>query len=679
MAKKRSTARKTGLQAIREIPRLPAPQGIRVKELASRSFRLFCATFLKDQFYLGWSPDHEKAIRRIEHAVLTGGLFALAMPRGSGKTTLLEAACLWSMLYGHHKFVVFISADESLSEARLDSIKTQLETNDALVEFFPEVCYPIRALEGVATRCGSQHVQGKRTHIEWTAKKISLPTVAGSRASGATVRMSGVTGRIRGWKHVTASGETLRPSLALLDDLQTDESARSPAQCDYREQTVVGSILGLAGPNKAIACLMACTVIEKDDLADRFLNPERHPEWKSERFKLLYQFPKHMELWEEYAKILAEEVQAGGSGEKATAFYAEHREQMDDGAVVAWPERYREGEISALQHAMNLYFRDRKAFFAEYQNEPLVEQEQRPDVTADEIANRLSAVPRGKVPIQAEILTAFIDVHANLLFWGVAAFASDFRGWVIDYSTFPEQTRAYFQLRDAPRTLAATYPGKALEARIYEALTEVCGKILGRGWVREDGAEMRVQKCLIDANWGQSSDTIYQFCRESPHAAVLMPSHGRYVGASGAPLSSAAKKPGEIVGQEWRIPLSQGKRAIRYVVFDTNYWKSFLFERLKTHPAQPGALLLFGSDPDAHRLFADHLTAEHPVETTAKGRTVQEWRLYPGRDNHFLDVAVGLCVAASICGAGLRKSAVTIKEERKPKKLGDFIYRRPQA
>ena len=46
---------------------------------------------------------------------------------------------------------------------------------------------------------------------------------------------------------------------------------------------------------------------------------------------------------------------------------------MDDGAVVAWPERFNHDELSAVQHAMNLRLQDERAFWAEYQNEPLPE------------------------------------------------------------------------------------------------------------------------------------------------------------------------------------------------------------------------------------------------------------------------------------------------------------------
>lgn len=47
---------------------------------------------------------------------------------------------------------------------------------------------------------------------------------------------------------------------------------------------------------------------------------------------------------------------------------------MDEGAVVAWLERFNHDELSAIQHAMNLKLQDEAAFFAEYQNQPLPEE-----------------------------------------------------------------------------------------------------------------------------------------------------------------------------------------------------------------------------------------------------------------------------------------------------------------
>jgi hypothetical protein len=53
---------------------------------------------------------------------------------------------------------------------------------------------------------------------------------------------------------------------------------------------------------------------------------------------------------------------------------------------------------------------------------------------------------------------------------------------------------------------------------------------------------------------------VYQFCRQSQHAAVLTPSHGRFVGASSIPFSEYRRKRGDRVGLNWRIPSVHGRR-----------------------------------------------------------------------------------------------------------------------
>ncbi len=47
---------------------------------------------------------------------------------------------------------------------------------------------------------------------------------------------------------------------------------------------------------------------------------------------------------------------------------------------------------------------------------------------------------------------------------------------------------------------------------------------------------------------------------------VIIPSHGRFVGASSLPFSEYRRRPGDRVGLNWRIPNVHGKRAIRHVV-----------------------------------------------------------------------------------------------------------------
>jgi hypothetical protein len=195
-----------------DIGKLPEVNDTELKDRCRRNFRLFCESYFPLCYNLEFSEDHLRVIERIEQAVLHGGLFALAMPRGSGKSSLAETACIWAILYGHREFVTLIGSDESHALDMLESIKTELESNELLLSDFPEACFPINALEGISNRCSGQLYNGKRTQISWTSNEIVLPTIEGSAASGAIIRVSGITGRIRGMKFKRPDGKTVRPT-----------------------------------------------------------------------------------------------------------------------------------------------------------------------------------------------------------------------------------------------------------------------------------------------------------------------------------------------------------------------------------------------------------------------------------------------------------------------------------
>ena len=651
----------------RDIGPLPEVVNPDRKAACERNFQLFCESYFPETYALAWSPDHLKVIEKIETAVLRGGLFALALPRGSGKTTITESAALWSMLYGHREFVVLIGATESAALELLDSLKTELEVNERLAEDFPEVCYPVAQLEGIANRCAGQLYKGERTRITWTSNEIVLPTVEGSRASGIIVRVVGITGRIRGMKFKRSDGRSVRPSLVIIDDPQTSESAGSLEQTRKRVRVLAGDILGLAGPGQKISGIMPCTIIRPGDMADIILNRNTHPDWNGEKTRMVYRFPTNMKLWEEYAEIRAEALRTEGNFQKATEFYLANREAMDAGAEVSWEARFNHDEVSALQHAMNLKFQDESAFMSEYQNDPL------PDDTADdsllsvdEICAKINGLARRRVPLKCDRLTMFVDVQKALLFYVVIAWAEDFTGAVIDYGSWPDQHRHEYSLADANPSIQTLFPKAGFEGALYAALSALTDECLGREWEREDGAVLKIERALVDANWGQSTDVVYQFCRQSSHAGVILPSHGRYVGASSKPMTEYRKQQGDRLGFNWIIPNVAGKRAIRHVIYDTNYWKSFIHARLAVPVGDKGSLTLYGRIPGAHQLFAEHLTAEYRVKTQGRGRTVDEWKLKPqSHDNHFLDCVAGCAVCGSMLGASLPET-LPAKLDRKP-------------
>ena len=653
----------------RDIGELPVVENAERKEACKNDFKKFCETYFPEVYQLEWSNDHLRAIEKIQKSILDGGLFALAMSRGSGKSSLTETAAIWAMCYGHREFVVIIGASESAALEILDSIKTELEVNEHLAADFPEVTYPIKCLDGIANRCAGQIYKGERTRITWTANEIILPTIAGASSSGVLVRVAGITGRIRGMKYKKPDGRTIRPEFVIIDDPQTTESADSIEQTRKRVRVLAGDILGLAGPGKKIAGIMPCTVIRPGDMAEQILDKSKHPEWNGERCKMMYKFPTNEELWNKYADLRADELREKGTFEEATQFYLDHQAEMDAGADVSWPARHNYDEVSAIQHAMNLKLTDEAAFWAEYQNEPLPEDlgtdEQ---LTTDGIVNKLNGLSQRAVPTAATHVTMFIDVQKTLLFYVVCAWSDDFSGEVIDYGAWPDQRRRYFYLSDANPTLQSKFPRAGLEGCLYGSLKALTEDYLSREFIRDDGAAMRIEKCLIDANWGQSTDVVYQFCRESQYSNIIVPSHGKYIGASSKPMNEYKKMAGDRVGYNWRMPNIHGKRQVRHVVFDTNFWKSFVASRFLTALGDKGALSLWGRSAETHMLFSEHMTAEYRVKTEGRGRRVEEWKMRPeAKDNHWWDGVVGNAVAASMCGCVLAGTGEVVKKVEKPK------------
>ena len=639
-------------RAGRDISPIPSCLHPEDKEKGMESFQFFCERYFPQLFSINWSKDHLKVIAKIETAVRDGGKFAIAMPRGSGKTTLCEVACVWAALYGYHKFILIVGSESTAALGMFNSIKTHLENNELLAEDFPEVCYPIAELNGTPNRASGQHVSGVSTYIQWNNDMAVLPSIKDSRASQCVIKYAGITGSIRGMKYSRKdNGESVRPTLCIIDDPQTDESARSPMQVKKRLECVTKAILNLPGANNSISAICPCTVIQKNDMADQLLTRKKHPEWQGERLKALYAMPKHMDLWTEYSELRNRDLEEDGDGSVATEFYKAHKELMDEGAEVAWPERFTQKEISGLQFLMNKYFENESAFASEFQQEPLVEEMEGDQLTDGHIFDKLNGRPRYEPPQAASRLSAFIDIQKDALFYTVCAWSDDFTGWLIDYGTYPKQHKRFFDLQSLSPTLEQTFPSMGLEGRIYRALEELTDEILSKDYKRDDGVIMRVGKCYIDANWGLSTDVVMKFCYESRFSAILTPSHGRYFGAKDKPISYRKRQSGETIGFNWYYPNNRNTSSVRHIIIDTNYWKTFLYNRILTAPGDSGSFTIFGNDFRDHELLAHHLTSEHWTPTTGRERIVYEWQLRPNRkENHWFDCLVGCCVAANELG-----------------------------
>jgi hypothetical protein len=656
----REAARRRELsKSVKEIGPLPPIKDPKRRARGRASLKSFAVEYFPNRFKLAFAEPHTAAIARMEECTDHGGKFAAGMPRGMGKTTLAEVAVIRAVLYGLRRFVMLVCATGPLAKRRLKQILRELESNQRLYEDFPEVCYCIRKLDRMHQRAGGQTLNGVPTRMEMTATSIVLPTVAGSAASGSVLVVSGMGAAVRGLNVLGPNGEPLRPDMVLLDDVQTRKSAYSPSQTSQREAMILADILGSAAGDVEIAAVMLCTVIAPGDLSDRFLSHDIHPEWQGVRTRMLEEWPADMVLWDQYAEARRESFRSGDRGQRGNEFYDAHREAMDAGARVSWPERMKPGELSGIQSAMNLYYADPKGFRAEYQNDPdPVGASAAKQISPVHLVTCLSGLHRFEIPREASRIVAFIDAGGGRgrgLWYGVLAVDNDFGGSVVDYGPFPRQARSMFLASDMRPGLAEAYPALGEDERLYRGLTDLTEEVLGRTYLRETtGEQLRVERCLIDCGW--KSQTIHKFIRESKYANSLYPSKGvgRSIQRSG--VSEWKPRPGERSGFHWRLTISETGRG-RMVQFDPDMWKTFLFERFTTAPGGRGRLTLFAKDGREpvrnadHEMLAAHCNAETATSATLRGSTFDKWSERPGSpDNHLFDVLTGCLVASSVQG-----------------------------
>lgn len=605
------------------------------------------------------------SISHDESVICDGGRICKAEPRAYGKTSRTCNAALWGVITGRRSMVPVFSANLEKSKNQIMARwKAELLNNNLLFWMCPELIWPFRALGNKPQGAASQTCGGELTHIKWTADRVVFPFLPGVIGSG-TALIALPLKSCRGATHSTPDGTILRPDLCIFDDVQKDEDADNPNTILKLRELITHTALMLGGHSQSMSAIMNCTVRRVDDLSERFL---KDPSWRRVRYKMLTAPAKlEKEFWlGEYADIRNAYDPEDPDDQRRAQFeslrlYESKRDEADDGAAVTWDWAYQWAdveptEISAIQHAYNIRIDLGESVFAsECQNEPVRESGGLRILSVDEICRKQSAFERGQFPADCTVLVSFIDVHPEILYWHDWAMAPGFDAYLIDYGTFPDQRRRHFNHKMLARSLRHLFPGMDTAATINAGIDgllhgyehDAWPGLMRRERTRADGVPMKVSQCFADAN-GEESDAVKNALRRSEFAASLTPSFGKYVGAKHKPISQWQNAKGVDAGPEW-LPTQAKAGQLSGVIFDTNYWKTRFHRGLALPPGSKGAIYLYKhSDPEHHRMIAEHFRAEKPVEVTVGSRTVYEFaEPGPGQDNHFLDCGVGALVAAS--------------------------------
>lgn len=627
---------------------------------AEKSLKAFCKTYLRHMFPLPSSPDQEESITKIERATLSGGSYAQAAPRGDGKTQRSKAGVLWAALSGHAHYIAAIAATGKLGKRLIVEVTQELADNELLREDYPDICKPIREAFSRPNRAKYLTVNGMPSRMECTTTKLVFPSVAGmpGNNAGCVIEGSGLLEASRGLRHTTPDGRTLRPELLIIDDFQTRQSAKSQSQCYERLNIIQAGLKKMAAPDKALACIVNCTVIVAGDAADQLLDNEAHPEFHGTRRQMVYEWPTRQDLWDQYAEMRREGMRRGDDGHEATRFYRRHRKAMDAGSRVGWIHRKRPGELSAIQCAYNIRIDDGEdAFQAECQNNPTSVSQSQYEITPQIITSRISGFQRLTAPHDVFAVCAAFDTNYVGLNWVILAGTSMGTVYNVAWGKYPEGKNLIEKNR-------AT--GFDTQKAIFDAGATLIDKL--NSTVVMCGTKARnIDLALPDC--GFEMDTIFSLCGSRRLPMRVIP-------VRGSPSQKyRIQKDCRRYGEAWHLATWERKGQV--VVIDDDYWKEATQRAFLATPGTPGSISLYQStDPSQsakeHRRYGDELCGERLVEHI-RGQTTDfyKWVPVPGIRNDLLDATKYARAGLAALGMGTGAAPVAVKST--PRRSGAAV------
>lgn len=208
----------------------------------------------------------------------------------------------------------------------------------------------------------------------------------------------------------------------------------------------------------------------------------------------------------------------------------------------------------------------------------------------------------GEVPAEAHFLTAAVDVQLDHFWWKVVAWGVGASSWIVDFG----------------------------RAESWENLEDI---IVDRQYPVKGGGLKQVRLCGVDS--GYRADEVYQWC--TVHSDVAKPVKGasQSLGGRFYSVSSLDK---------------EGWAGLKLLITDTDYWKDYIFGRLRRTPGSPGAMHVPQNCPE---YWAAHMTSEQKtVERNRKtGKEREVWvKISQHAPNHLLDCLVYSTLMAELCG-----------------------------
>lgn len=568
--------------------------------------------YFPNVFTLPFSDGHREIIRAIVSNDAKGRDTVVAAPRGEGKTNIMRYMTIYLIVTKRAKFPA-MGGWQSRSATEAFSTWVIAITSERLVADYPEYFAPF-AVSTHANRLPRLRWQGEDrptgAAIRADLKQIVFPDGLGAIAAGS------LQGDVKGLNITTADGLSLRPDKLLLDDPQDVKRAADPKFVADTLEQIDTQWRCLAGPDKRISMMVACTIYAPDDVGESlgkrrntvFVRIPRVTSWPVgfEKAESLTR-----QLWDRWFDLYDDEK----TREMAFRFYRKNRAAMTNGFTVSWKYRYdkSKGDPDALFGAMvDYYTKGRDAFFSEYQNQPVAHEAKYYELTPQCILRHQVDLHENEVPEDTVYAVLTTDINYSYgLAYEAAAFNREGRCHVFAEGVWCQE----------PLPISAKNTNQEYRQRLVKKALEIMA-----AWV--DVQPWKLDDWYIDAG-GEQFDTVTSFCRAAKKNGKL----GRaMIGRAGKTYDPSVKTCiGRVRG---RVYACFTRESGKWYCMDADYYKELGQTSWITPMGEPGSATIYRG---SHRDYADQMCREvleaKGVIMGRGGRTmvVYKWNTLPGK------------------------------------------------
>jgi hypothetical protein len=658
--------------------KIPAPKNIANRLRALDDAEFFLQHYFGNVFSEPFTEDRRDMLQSIENAALYGGDQAIAGPRGEGKTRLVLYQGLRLAIKGISRFPIVIGKSQSKAEKDLKTIREKLQQNQQFIDDFPEIGYPFKAIGGWSSRCRLQTVAGVFTQIEIAPDHLIFPTIEPYQlewsgevellSNGQIFACMGIDGPIRG---TTFRDE--RPTVAIIDDIEDKEAARSDTLIEKNESVIEEDIGGLGSSAEPISRVFLCTIQNRKCLAYKYTDPTQKPSWRGRRYRKMIKPPSRTDLVDQFIDMWKNRKDNDIDAREAYRFWKLNQNEIEHDCQISNPYSYSkkvhsDGEPMELSAIHSYYVRvakyGPKAVATEIDNDPPEDASAKGiGLTVQVVSSRLNGLAKRQLPANTVTLTAAIDLGKYYCHWAVVAWWQGAGGCVVDYG--------------AKQVLGTdnTQDHYAAEPHIFDALLDWREQILQTNYTDASGIVRKVDLCFVDS--GAFTNCAYKFCIDV--GRPFFPSKG---------IANYKKKKADtnrlFVGDNLHCEYLPAHKVALYEL-DTDYWKQFIHERFMTstfdenNMLRRGALSLYHTEKK-HTMYAEHICAEEYVSEFVEGKGSKQYWNKRRDDNHWLDATYMAAAAAEVYGVKLLSSseAEIVARQTNPAAEKQSQVRRPQ-